>query len=967
MQDIRIRQEAAREFLRRLTKPKQLSVGIRVLSTLALIMIGADALTLPPSISAVEDVSISLNTNTGPINFTIGDFEMAASDLTLSATSSNTQVVPVVNIVFGGSGANRTVTVTPLTNLIGNSTIIITVSDGSLAASETFVLTVTEYAYLEDVDTSPLADGTPPVQSHPFPRVALEESGFSITTEALSKYRVSSAGPEKASQVASLKSAYPESVVLMFQTPLGNGGGGSMPFNSSGPTTTTSGQVYPGHWLYKAGSTTSQFLSSSETTVQVDDAVPFIVGEYAVIYDPPLGGFVNAEHVEITVKSGNTLTLERGYNSTAVSHSSGSIIAPHILHPIASTTWRFNLASSCPTDGNGKKLSAAMVDYMNSIWDSNYDGWLFDTDSDTEEADVDTDNDGVAEGGITTSGDHLWIDGWEEFYSLVRAAYPGKLVVAGTISARGFPSVNGTQAEGFPVSGDFFQYPPDYPDLDSKLDAYLYHLHHTASGIGPSYTSALSKSPTMLMPGEENPPPTTNAPFRLSFGLALMGDGYYAMWRGYVFPYEDPWWDEYAVNITTGVAVPSNPADESQVRQHGGWLGMPKGPRYRVYDPSLFEASDSLVSNGDFETDLTDWISTNTTISRVTGDGNFMEGNAGLHASTQIVYDPSASATTVQGSSVSLSANTEYTLAFSIKSSALRKFNVSWGGNTQSFYAGAEWKRKVFTVKTGGSALNSRPTFQIGNENTEIWIDAVYAFEGNADVFRRDFDNGIVVVNATPSARTVDLGGTFRRILGTQDPVVNNGAAVSMITIDPYDSAILLRTCLFCDEFDDGAPDTSWTYDKDISFWSEDGASLIGTNPNKKSTAVADPVFGGCTNCYVETVLSTAGGAYNKIWLLLHVQDPKTDLVELLGKEEQDKWVLKHRIGKTVVAKQNFQSVIDPNVFYTARIRYDGVNYIASIDGVDVITLAPGGPVTGGSVGFKVKKTVGTFQRIEVN
>ncbi len=172
---------------------------------------------------------------------------------------------------------------------------------------------------------------------------------------------------------------------------------------------------------------------------------------------------------------------------------------------------------------------------------------------------------------------------------------------------------------------------------------------------------------------------------------------------------------------------------------------------------------------------------------------------------------------------------------------------------------------------------------------------------------------------------------------------------------------------LFQDDFEDGALDLNWTYSKNISFWSEDGASLIGTNPDKKTTAVANPVFAGCTNCYVETVMSTGGGPFNKIWLLFHVQDPKTDLVELLGKEEADKWVLKHRIGKTVVAKQKFESTIDPNVFYMARIRYDGVNYIASIDGVDIITLVPGGPVAGGTVGLKVKKTVGTFQRIEVN
>jgi hypothetical protein len=64
--------------------------------------------------------------------------------LTLSGSSSNTTLVPNANIVFGGSGANRTVTVTPAANQFGTATITVTVTDGnSGTASDTFVLTVT--------------------------------------------------------------------------------------------------------------------------------------------------------------------------------------------------------------------------------------------------------------------------------------------------------------------------------------------------------------------------------------------------------------------------------------------------------------------------------------------------------------------------------------------------------------------------------------------------------------------------------------------------------------------------------------------------------------------------------------------------------------------------------------------------------------------------------------------------------
>ena len=67
---------------------------------------------------------------------------VAAGSLTLSKSSSNTNLVPASNIVFRGSGASRTVTVTPALDKSGSSTITVTVSDGDLTDSDSFVLTV---------------------------------------------------------------------------------------------------------------------------------------------------------------------------------------------------------------------------------------------------------------------------------------------------------------------------------------------------------------------------------------------------------------------------------------------------------------------------------------------------------------------------------------------------------------------------------------------------------------------------------------------------------------------------------------------------------------------------------------------------------------------------------------------------------------------------------------------------------
>ena len=52
--------------------------------------------------------------------------------------------MPDASIVFGGSGANRTVTVTPAASQRGTATITMTVTDGNGGtASDSFVLTVT--------------------------------------------------------------------------------------------------------------------------------------------------------------------------------------------------------------------------------------------------------------------------------------------------------------------------------------------------------------------------------------------------------------------------------------------------------------------------------------------------------------------------------------------------------------------------------------------------------------------------------------------------------------------------------------------------------------------------------------------------------------------------------------------------------------------------------------------------------
>jgi hypothetical protein len=81
-------------------------------------------------------------TATAALAFTVGDAETPPGSLDLSATSSNLAFVPNANIVFGGSGAARTVTVTPVAGQSGTVTITLTASDGSLTSNTSFNVSV---------------------------------------------------------------------------------------------------------------------------------------------------------------------------------------------------------------------------------------------------------------------------------------------------------------------------------------------------------------------------------------------------------------------------------------------------------------------------------------------------------------------------------------------------------------------------------------------------------------------------------------------------------------------------------------------------------------------------------------------------------------------------------------------------------------------------------------------------------
>jgi redox-sensitive bicupin YhaK (pirin superfamily) len=112
------------------------------------------------SVSAVNDAPVlaaisaqSTNEDTAKsVSYSFSDVDSSPNCTTsMTVTSSNTTLLPNANITKSGTAPNCSLSLSPVLNLSGTSTITVTVSDGSLTDTKTFTLTVNA------VDDAPVA------------------------------------------------------------------------------------------------------------------------------------------------------------------------------------------------------------------------------------------------------------------------------------------------------------------------------------------------------------------------------------------------------------------------------------------------------------------------------------------------------------------------------------------------------------------------------------------------------------------------------------------------------------------------------------------------------------------------------------------------------------------------------------------------------------------------------------------
>lgn len=109
-----------------------------VSSAMASIPIVIATSNLPPSITPFLDQVVEEEDPPLTLSFAVFDIDVPASSLTVSGSCSNPTLLPTSGLRFSGTGANRSVTLSPTDGEVGEGTVSILVSDGERSSMQQF-------------------------------------------------------------------------------------------------------------------------------------------------------------------------------------------------------------------------------------------------------------------------------------------------------------------------------------------------------------------------------------------------------------------------------------------------------------------------------------------------------------------------------------------------------------------------------------------------------------------------------------------------------------------------------------------------------------------------------------------------------------------------------------------------------------------------------------------------------------
>jgi hypothetical protein len=288
------------------------------------------------------------------------------------------------------------------------------------------------------------------------------------------------------------------------------------------------------------------------------------------------------------------------------------------------------------------------------------------------------------------------------------------------------------------------------------------------NGRAPVIASIQSSPPNQIAYGYGYTPTSVALPQTVAFGqtfypnmrfglaTTLMNDGFFIHDFGDVSSPVTWWYDEYNFNLGKAVA----PAQ---------LLGSP--------------ASASQTTNGGFEGTLSPWKFT------VVNDGS-VAANLSLDSSTAAVGQSSAHINVISPGTVdyhvnleedalSLTAGAEYQVQFWAKSDIAHTIKVvtqggapsySYYGLCTSFMLGTTWNHYSLSFTSSATANDTRLEFFLGGLAANVWLDDVQLIQAPTRIYRRDFEKGVALVNATNSPQTISLESGLSRFSGSQAP-----------------------------------------------------------------------------------------------------------------------------------------------------------------------------------------------------
>jgi hypothetical protein len=111
-------------------------------------------------------------------------------------------------------------------------------------------------------------------------------------------------------------------------------------------------------------------------------------------------------------------------------------------------------------------------------------------------------------------------------------------------------------------------------------------------------------------------------------------------------------------------------------------------------------------------------------------------------------------------------------------------------GLSQTVPLTTQWQPVTLTFEARRTVQDARIQFLFGGETGQVWLDDVSLKERGEEVFRREFQHGLVLLNGTRRRQTIEVGDGFLHLKGEQAPkyqyILDDGENEGFSTAGPW-------------------------------------------------------------------------------------------------------------------------------------------------------------------------------------